>query len=129
MRDLESLSANKGEGADVIVDDALGREDAEAALAYLERYEYASLPHVTAALLWHTMMRMGVPHMLSTLRTTPQRINACRSSIGPIKERRSRTGLEESGESASPATCVCCSMTGSEIVGRTSPTTTAASRC
>lgn len=42
----------------------LDSEDAEAALGYFERYEYASLPHVTMALLWHTMMRMGVAHAL-----------------------------------------------------------------
>ncbi|ELZ12533.1 integrase domain-containing protein SAM domain-containing protein [Halovivax asiaticus JCM 14624] len=42
----------------------LDSEDAEAALDYLERYEYASLPHVTMALLWHTMMRMGAAHAL-----------------------------------------------------------------
>nr|WP_309243305.1 site-specific integrase [Halorubrum yunnanense] len=37
----------------------LETDDAEAMLAYLERYEYASLRHVTATLLWHTMLRMG----------------------------------------------------------------------
>lgn len=33
-------------------------------LAYLEKYEYASLKHVTVALLWHTMMRVGAAHAL-----------------------------------------------------------------
>lgn len=37
----------------------LETEDAETMLAYLERYEYASIHHVTATLLWHTMLRMG----------------------------------------------------------------------
>ncbi len=37
----------------------LETEDAEKVLAYLERYEYASIRHVTATLLWHTMLRMG----------------------------------------------------------------------
>jgi integrase len=37
----------------------LETDDAEAMLAYLERYEYASIDHVTATLLWHTMLRMG----------------------------------------------------------------------
>ena len=37
----------------------LEADDAEAMLTYLRRYEYASLRHVTATLLWHTMLRMG----------------------------------------------------------------------
>ena len=37
----------------------LETDDAETMLAHLERYEYASIRHVTAALLWHTMLRMG----------------------------------------------------------------------
>lgn len=36
----------------------------EAMLEYLDRYEYASLYHVTVSLLWHTMMRMGAAHAL-----------------------------------------------------------------
>jgi integrase len=39
-------------------------EDAETMLAYLERYEYASIRHVTASLLWHTMIRMGAARAL-----------------------------------------------------------------
>ena len=50
----------------------LEREDAEAALKYLERYEYASLPHVTLALLWHTMMRMGAAHALDVYDFSPE---------------------------------------------------------
>ena len=34
-------------------------EDAETMLAYLERYEYASIRHVVGTILWHTMIRMG----------------------------------------------------------------------
>ena len=37
----------------------LETDDAGAMLAYLERYKYASIDHVTATLLWHTMLRMG----------------------------------------------------------------------
>lgn len=42
----------------------LEAEDAEVLLDYLGTYEYASLPHVTIALLWHTMMRRGAVHAL-----------------------------------------------------------------
>ena len=42
----------------------LEADDAEAILTYLERYEYASLRHVTATLLWHTMLRMGAVRAL-----------------------------------------------------------------
>ena len=42
----------------------LDSEQAEAVLDYLERYEYASLPHVTLVLLWHTMMRLGAARSL-----------------------------------------------------------------
>lgn len=37
----------------------LEADDAEELLAHLERYEYASIQHVMATLLWHTMLRMG----------------------------------------------------------------------
>ncbi|PHQ47765.1 integrase [Halorubrum sp. C3] len=37
----------------------LETDDAEAMLAYLERYDYASIDHVIATLLWNTMLRMG----------------------------------------------------------------------
>ena len=33
-------------------------------LAYLEKYCYASIEHVSVALLWHTMMRIGAAHAL-----------------------------------------------------------------
>lgn len=33
-------------------------------LAYLEKYEYATIDHVTLALMWHTMMRVGGVHAL-----------------------------------------------------------------
>lgn len=42
----------------------LDADIAEEMLEYLERYEYASLSHVTVAILWHTMMRMGGAHAL-----------------------------------------------------------------
>ena len=42
----------------------LDSEDAEAILEYLETYEYASRPHVTLALFWHTMMRRGAARAL-----------------------------------------------------------------
>lgn len=37
---------------------------AEKVLTYLEKYEYATFGHVTVALLWHTMMRVGAAHAL-----------------------------------------------------------------
>jgi len=39
-------------------------EEAEAALKYLARYEYATREHVTLSLLWHTMLRLGAAHAL-----------------------------------------------------------------
>lgn len=42
----------------------LDQEDAEGVLSHLETYEYASRPHVTISLLWHTMMRRGAAHAL-----------------------------------------------------------------
>lgn len=42
----------------------LHTEEAEQILAYLEKYEYASLRHVTLTLLWHTMMRRGAARAL-----------------------------------------------------------------
>ncbi|QLG61940.1 tyrosine-type recombinase/integrase [Halorarum salinum] len=33
-------------------------------LAHLEKYEYANLPHIAIALMWHTMMRIGGVHAL-----------------------------------------------------------------
>jgi len=42
----------------------LDSEDAEAILEHLETYEYASRPHVTIALFWHTMMRRGAARAL-----------------------------------------------------------------
>lgn len=40
-------------------DVALHSDDAKAMLTYLEKFHYASLEHVTLALLWHTMLRRG----------------------------------------------------------------------
>ena len=42
----------------------LDSEAAEQMLAYLDRYEYASRKHVSLALLWHTMLRLGGLHAL-----------------------------------------------------------------
>ena len=42
-----------------------------------KKYEYASLPHVTLLLLWHTMMRR-VQHMRLTWRTTTRTSNFSR---------------------------------------------------
>lgn len=45
-------------------DALLNNESAEAILSYLNEYEYASIQHVTLALLWHTMMRRGAARAL-----------------------------------------------------------------
>ncbi|RQG91792.1 tyrosine-type recombinase/integrase [Natrarchaeobius chitinivorans] len=50
----------------------LDSEQAKAVLEYLERYEYASLPHVTLALLWHTMMRLGAARTLDLKDYSPE---------------------------------------------------------
>ncbi|MDL5362068.1 site-specific integrase [Halalkalicoccus sp. NIPERK01] len=42
----------------------LDADDAKPMLEYYSRYEYASLPHVTVSLLWHTMMRLGAARAL-----------------------------------------------------------------
>jgi len=42
----------------------LDSERATNVLAYLEKYEYATFGHVTVALLWHTMLRVGAAHAL-----------------------------------------------------------------
>jgi site-specific recombinase XerD len=42
----------------------LDSERATKVLAYLEKYEYATFGHVTVALLWHTMLRVGAAHAL-----------------------------------------------------------------
>jgi len=42
----------------------LDSDQATKVLAYLEKYQYATLGHVTIALLWHTMMRIGAAHAL-----------------------------------------------------------------
>jgi integrase len=39
-------------------------ERAEAIFAYLRKYQYASVQHVSLYLLWHTMMRIGGAHAL-----------------------------------------------------------------
>ncbi len=58
---VQSPSLAPGENArDVMLD----TEQADAVISHLEKYEYASLPHVTLLLLWHTMMRRGAAHAL-----------------------------------------------------------------
>jgi integrase len=47
------------DAADNVRDVMLEKERADEVISYLEKYEYASLNHVTMALLWHTMMRIG----------------------------------------------------------------------
>jgi integrase len=42
----------------------LETERAEQVLTHLEKYEYATIDHVTVALMWHTMMRIGGVHAL-----------------------------------------------------------------
>ncbi|WP_115864986.1 tyrosine-type recombinase/integrase [Halorussus litoreus] len=42
----------------------LKSERAEKVLAHLEKYEYATIDHVSVALMWHTMMRIGGVHAL-----------------------------------------------------------------
>jgi integrase len=57
---------------DDVRDVMLDHEQAEPVLDYLERYEYASLPHVTLALLWHTMMRLGAARALDVGDYSPE---------------------------------------------------------
>jgi integrase len=58
---VRSPSVSSEEGSRDVM---LNSDDAEAVLGYLETYEYASIEHVTLALLWHTMMRRGAAHAL-----------------------------------------------------------------
>ncbi len=58
---IRSPNLNPGDDVREVM---LDQEQAEVVLDYLERYEYASLPHVTLALLWHTMMRLGAAQSL-----------------------------------------------------------------
>ncbi|EMA41938.1 tyrosine-type recombinase/integrase [Halobiforma nitratireducens] len=51
-------------GKDNVRDVMLEQDRAEEILDYLEKYEYASRPHVLLTLLWHTMMRVGAAHAL-----------------------------------------------------------------
>jgi len=51
-------------GDDNVRDEMLEDDRAEELLNYLQRYEYASRPHVVIALMWHTMMRVGAIHAL-----------------------------------------------------------------
>lgn len=51
-------------GDDNIRDEMLGSERADRILNYLEKFEYASRPHIVLTLMWHTMMRVGEIHAL-----------------------------------------------------------------
>ncbi len=42
----------------------LDSEQATEVLAHLEKYEYGTIHHVSIALMWHTMMRVGAVHAL-----------------------------------------------------------------
>ena len=70
----------------------LDTEDAETMLAYLERYEYASLRHVTATLLWHTMLRMGSMRALDVKDYDPEeqslRLRHRPDTDTPLKNKR-----------------------------------------
>ena len=70
----------------------LETDDAEAMLAYLERYEYASIRHVTATLLWHTMLRMGSVRALDVEDYDPQeqslRLRHRPETDTPLKNKR-----------------------------------------
>jgi len=46
-------------GDDNIRDERLDPDRAEQILNHLQKYEYASRPHVVLMLMWHTMMRVG----------------------------------------------------------------------
>lgn len=51
-------------GKDNVRDEMLDAKRAQRILNYLEKYEYASRPHVALTLMWHTMMRVGEIHGL-----------------------------------------------------------------
>ncbi len=58
---VKSPALNEG---DNIRDVMLSSDRADDVLNHLWRYEYASLPHVTLVLLWHSTMRIGAAHAL-----------------------------------------------------------------
>ncbi len=64
-QDLHSkvLSPDLGDG-DNVRTVMLDSDSAEAILNHLNKFEYASRPHVILTLLWHTMMRVGAAHAL-----------------------------------------------------------------
>ena len=71
----------------------LETDDAEVMLAYLERYEYVSIRHVTATLLWHTMLRMGSVRALDLKDYDPEerslRLRHRPETDTPLKNKRS----------------------------------------
>jgi len=54
-----TITANEN-SRDVLLD----TDRATKILAYLEKYEYATVKHLTIAIAWHTMMRVGAIHAL-----------------------------------------------------------------
>ena len=70
----------------------LETDDAEAMLAHLERYEYASRRHVTAMLLWHTMLRMGSVRALDVEDYDPEeqslRLRHRPDTVTPLKTKQ-----------------------------------------
>nr|WP_251328580.1 site-specific integrase [Haloplanus sp. HW8-1] len=84
-------------GDDNVRDEMLEDDRAEELLNYLQRYEYASRPHVVIALMWHTMMRVGAIHALDA-----DDIRAGSTSIGTGVCRPGGSGSGATGESGSP---------------------------
>lgn len=50
----------------------LDEKRAERVLGYLRKYEYASRQHVSLALMWHAMMRVGAVHSLDCADYLPE---------------------------------------------------------
>ncbi|WP_336021515.1 tyrosine-type recombinase/integrase [Halobellus salinisoli] len=66
---VRSPSVNpEDEAKDVMLES----DAAEQILQYLQKYEYASIQHVTVSLLWHTMMRRGAAHALDVEDYNPE---------------------------------------------------------
>lgn len=60
-------------------DTHIDSETAEEILAYLRKYEYSTLPHITWELLWHTSMRRGAARSLDVDDLSPdeQYLDVC----------------------------------------------------
>ncbi|RDZ64217.1 integrase [Haloferax sp. Atlit-12N] len=57
---------------DDVRDVLIERDEMFEVLGYLSKYQYASLPHVSLFLLWHTMMRVGAAHALDVSDYNPE---------------------------------------------------------